>query len=170
MTRRECLEKNLLRPGLRQYTLTTIAFTVIFTIIVLGIIRPWNLLAIEFFVFIQAGSLSIVVLFKLLRFFGMICCCEVTTHFSDSFTLCALCIFVNATICGFVHPELSFKTKQIKVGFVEGNPIEVDLNFRGRSIDGEKADSPMSMVLVLSSVGGVMYTFCVMVQLCFCKC
>ena len=131
----------------------------------LGAIRPWNFLSIEVFVFTQTGSLSFLVLMRVCCFCGILF--DINTHFTNSITICALCVFINATICGFAHPKLSFEMQTVRrESTLNGEQLNPDVE----DVFDEKAVSPTSMLLMISSVSGLLYTCVVFISLCICKC
>ena len=113
MTRKDCIEKNCCSRSIRGYTISTFVICAIFTITVLIIMRPWNNVELEVFIITQVSAVFLITVMKLT--FLWVMCCEINERLILSLVLILSCIFINATMCGFLHPDLTFETHMVEV-------------------------------------------------------
>ena len=119
MTGKGCLEKNCIGKPIRGYTISTSVFCAILTITVLCIVHPWNLVELEVFIITQVAAVFIITVMKLT--FLWVMCCDLNERLILSLVLILSCIFVNATICGFLHPDVTFETQMVEVPVSDDN-------------------------------------------------
>ena len=57
-----------------------------------------------------------VMIIVIMRIFSMFCLCmESTSPFTNSYTILIMTIWILATFCGFIHPDLSFESYYVEV-------------------------------------------------------
>mmetsp|Transcript_24688 Transcript_24688/g.30806 ORF Transcript_24688/g.30806 Transcript_24688/m.30806 type:complete len:138 (-) Transcript_24688:406-819(-) len=93
------------------------------------------------------------------------CCCG----FDDSPTTAGLntcyymlvCLFITATVDGFLHDDISFATKTVTKPWKQPqrNGV-VQPDQETKEIVVEQAESPMSMILALCTASGSLYILC----------
>ena len=59
------------------------------------------------------AAVGLILLFKLIDFCCM--CCGLSDKLQLSVTLVLICIYLNATVCGFLHPDVTFETHIVEV-------------------------------------------------------
>ena len=97
-------------------------FICITTLAVFLGIQPWQYLSLDLFIYVQFVSLALVVLLKTVQF----CCCWSDHNmFLNCFAFALMAVFLQATACGWLHPDLSFDTIWVEVPV---NKDELDYN------------------------------------------
>ena len=122
MTGKDCIEKNCCGRSIRGYTISTVVVCAIITITVLIIVRPWSFVELEIFIVSQIVAILLITVMKLTFCWAM--CCNVNEKLVLSLVLILSCIFLNATICGFVHPDFTFETHMVEVPAKEDSDQE----------------------------------------------
>ena len=75
--------------------------------------RPWNFARMEVFIITQVFAVFLITVMKLT--FLWVMCCDINERLILSLVLILSCIFINATVCGFLHPDLTFETHMVEV-------------------------------------------------------
>ena len=57
--------------------------------------------------------MGLIILFKMIDLCCM--CCGLSDKLQLSLILVLTCIYLNATVCGFLHPDISFETHIVEV-------------------------------------------------------
>ena len=74
--------------------------------------RPWNFLNIEIFIAAQVGALFIIVVMKLS---DLCCTCgDAKNRLMDSIVFFLMSVWICMSICGFVHPDLTFENEEVE--------------------------------------------------------
>ena len=77
-------------------------------------VQPWTFLPIEAFIVIQMSTLGTLVITKIVQ----ACCCssnESTNLFFTCLTFFLAVVYVDATVCGFLHPDISFNIVSVEI-------------------------------------------------------
>lgn len=112
MTKKHCVEKNCCGKSVRKYTLTTAGICTIMCFTAMAV-RPQDFLLLDAFVVAQVASVGLMILLKLADLCCM--CCGLSDRLQLSVLLVLTCIYLNATVCGFLHPDISFETHIVEV-------------------------------------------------------
>ena len=112
MTKSHCVKKYCCGKSIRKYTLTTVAIctTICFATM---LVRPYTFLMLDAFILAQVVAVGLIILFKLADLCCM--CCGLSDKAQTSLILVLACIYLNATVCGFLHPDTTFERYIIEV-------------------------------------------------------
>ena len=115
MTRKQCIEKNCCGKAVRVYTISTTVICLLLTVATLFIVQPWNFLLLDTFIIAQIATVGIIIFIKLFDVCFSCCCGLQESKLQLSIVIVLACLYLNATICGFVHPDISFATHSVSV-------------------------------------------------------
>ena len=86
-----------------------------------------------------------------------------------SYSCFIICFYILITICGFLHPDVNFSTVMVEREITEEDkPQDYSMKAANTSgLEGEKekileerAKSPETMLLTMSTIGGGIYILC----------
>ena len=85
------------------------------TVVILLIVQPWNFLLLDAFIIGQIVTVGIIIFIKLFDVCCSCCCGLSEGKLQLSIVIVLTCLYLNATTCGFLHPDISFRTHSVRV-------------------------------------------------------